>query len=90
LKIQDVIRYRKKSESAREAFLEHLVVPETKQGAVGPDEDYASVIEDLVTKEILPANRNFQNRMKKISDDMFGVMAKARQLQRVSKLSIYS
>jgi hypothetical protein len=72
LGIEEVIHYRKASESAREAFLEHLVVLQTKQGSVGPDEDYATVIEDLVTTEILPAKREFENRLQKIFGDMFG------------------
>jgi hypothetical protein len=60
LTIEDVIRYRKASEKAREAFLEHLGVLQTNQPSIGPEGDYAGEIDKVVTTEILPAARNFK------------------------------
>ena len=47
LEIEDVIRYRKASENAREAFLEHLVVLHAKQATIGADGDYSGAIRKL-------------------------------------------
>jgi hypothetical protein len=77
LELKEVIRYRKASEGAREAFLEHLLVLQTKQGSAGPDEDYATVLKNLVTTEIFPAKRAFENRLQAISDEMFGFLARS-------------
>jgi hypothetical protein len=75
LTIQDVIRYRKASESAREAFLEHLVVLQAKQASIGPEGNYAGIIDKLVTTEVLPAARSFKNKLDTIGDNMFGKLA---------------
>jgi hypothetical protein len=52
-------------------------VLQTKQGSVGPEEYYPTVIQDLVTTEILPAKRDFQNRLQAISDEMFGSLVRS-------------
>jgi hypothetical protein len=75
LSMEQVIDYRKKSENAREAFLEHLVVLQAKQGEIGSDGDYAGTIEKLVVTEILPAARKFKNDLDAVSDQIFGKLA---------------
>jgi hypothetical protein len=76
LTIQDIIHYRKKSEKAREAFLEYLGVLQAKQARIGSDGDYAGLIAELVTTEILPAARRFRNEIEKIGDTLFGTITK--------------
>jgi hypothetical protein len=76
LTIEDVVRYRKSSEKAREAFLEHLSVLQAKQASIGLDGDYAGAINSLVTTEIVPAARAFKNRLQTIADALFGAIAK--------------
>jgi hypothetical protein len=75
LQFTDVIEYRKKSESAREAFLEYLVVLQAKQGEVGVDGDYAGTIRKLMVTEIIPAATKFKNELKTIGDNLFGKLA---------------
>jgi hypothetical protein len=75
LEIPDVIHYRKASEKAREAFLEHLVVLQTKQGNIGPDGDYTRAVQKVVITEILPAARTFKNKLEAIWDNLFGKLA---------------
>jgi hypothetical protein len=72
----EVIRYRKESEKAREAFLEYLAVLQAKQAEIGLDGDYAGGIEKLVTTEIVPAARRFTNELATIADSVFGTLAK--------------
>jgi len=76
LTLKDVIRYRKSSEKAREAFLEHLDVLQAKLAAIGPEGDYAGAIDKMVTTEILPAARNFKNKLQTIRETQFGAVAK--------------
>jgi hypothetical protein len=76
LTIEDVIRYRKASEKAREAFLEHLSVLQAKQASIGPDGDYAGEIDKVVTTEVLPAARTFRNKLQTIGESLFGALAK--------------
>jgi len=75
LEIEDVIRYRKASENAREAFLEHLVVLQAKQATIGADGDYSGAIRQLVTTEIIPAKRIFKDKLRTIGDNLFGTLA---------------
>lgn len=72
LKVTDVVRYRKESETAREAFLEQLLTLQAKFGDIPPDGDYKKSIEKIVLTEIRPAAREFQNRLDKIYDKLFG------------------
>jgi hypothetical protein len=76
LSFTDIIRYRKASEKAREAFLEYLSVLQAKQADIGIDGDYAGVIEKLVATEIVPAARKFRNDLDTIGDSLFGALAK--------------
>ena len=76
LKFTDVVRYRKESADARDAFLENLAVLQAKQAQVGVDGDYAAAIDKLIVTEIIPAARKFKNDLKTIGDSLFGAMAK--------------
>jgi hypothetical protein len=73
---EEVIRYRKASETAREEFLTHLAVIQAKQASIGSDGDYASVIDKIVKAEILPAVRNFRNKLQTIHESFYGALAK--------------
>jgi hypothetical protein len=75
LSMEQVIDYRKKSEKARKAFLEHLVVLQAKHGEIRSDGDYSGTIDKLVVTEILPAARKFKNDLDALSDEMFGKFA---------------
>jgi hypothetical protein len=68
----EVIAYRKESESAREAFLEHLITLQAKVGSVPSDGDYQKTIERIVTTEIRPAARTFQNKLDTIYEKLKG------------------
>ena len=70
-----MVRYRKESENAREAFLEHLVVLQAKQANIGADGDYSGAVQKLVTTEIVPAARTFKNKLDTIADNLFGQLA---------------
>ncbi len=76
LKLIDAIRYRKASEKAREEFLEHLSVIQSKQASIGLDGDYAGAIEKVVTSEIKPAVQTFKNKLQAIDASLFGAIAK--------------
>jgi hypothetical protein len=72
----EVVRYRRESEKAREAFLEYLAVLQAKQAEIGLDGDYAGAIEKLVATDIVPAARRFTNELATIADSLFGTLAK--------------
>jgi hypothetical protein len=74
LSFKDVIRYRREAEGGREAFLEHLVALQAKQAEIGPDGDYARAIEGIIVNDILPAAREFKNRLDGIYDNLFGAL----------------
>lgn len=76
LSLMDIIRYRKQSEQAREAFLEHLAVIQAKQAAIGFDGDYAGAIAKLIDTEIRPAVQTFKNRLQTIDESLLGAAAK--------------
>jgi len=76
LSLQDIVRYRKESEKAREAFLEYLVALQAKHSDVGIESDYAASIEKQVATEIVPAAQKFRNDLTTIADSMFGALAK--------------
>lgn len=76
LKIVEAIRYRKASEKAREEFLEHLSVIQSKQATIGIDGDYAGAIEKLIAEEIRPAVQTFKNKLRTIDESLFGTIAK--------------
>jgi len=72
LTIGDAIKYRKESDNAREAFLEHLEVLQTKLGQVPRDGDYAALINKVITTEVRPAAREFRDQLDTIYEKLFG------------------
>ena len=70
--IGDTIKYRKESESARDAFLEHLLALQAKLGQIALDADYGATIDKIITTEIRPAAREFRNALDTICDKLFG------------------
>jgi hypothetical protein len=76
LRLIDVIRYRKNSEDAREAFLEHLSTIQQKQGQIPRDGDYESALKKLIETEIRPAVRVFRNKLETVYESLFGSLAK--------------
>ena len=76
LDFPDVMRYRKASEKDREAFLEHVAVLHAKQDPFGTGNDYATEIHKLVMTEILPAAREFRNKLQTTRETLFGALVK--------------
>ena len=76
IKPADAIRYRKASEKAREEFLEHLSVIQSRQAGIGLDGDYTAAIEKLIATEIRPAVQTFKNKLRTIDESLFGAVAK--------------
>jgi hypothetical protein len=76
LKMTDVVRYRKESEKAREAFLEHLTALQAKQASIGIDGDYAGAVRKVVETDIIPAARTFKNKLDSVYETLFGSLAK--------------
>jgi hypothetical protein len=76
LKVADAIAYRKQSAAAREAFLEHLTLIQSKHTQIGPDGDYAATVQNLVAAEVMPAVRTFRNKLQTIDEGLFGAVAK--------------
>lgn len=75
LSMGTAIAIRKGSEKAREAFLEHLVVLQSKLDSIPDDGDYSLAIKKLINVEILPAAREFQNRLAGVTDKIVGSLA---------------
>jgi hypothetical protein len=73
----EAIRYRKESDNAREAFLEHLLLLQTKLGQVPGDGDYAASISKIITTEVRPAAQEFRNKLDTIYEKLFGKIAGA-------------
>jgi hypothetical protein len=76
LKLGEVVKYRRQSEHAREAFLEHLGVLQSRLSAVPADGDYGKEIKKLIDTEIRPAATEFHNQMTAIYEKLFGSIAK--------------
>jgi hypothetical protein len=72
MKVIDAIKYRKESQSAREAFLEHLLTLYAKIGEVPSDGDYSASIEKLLATEVRPAVTEFRNQLLTIHEKLFG------------------
>lgn len=66
--IVDVVRYRKKSEKAREEFLEYLASIQEKQANVPMGSDYNVEIKRLIKTEIMPAAISFRKKLQNIDD----------------------
>jgi len=75
IQIIDAIKYRKESESAREAFLERLLTLHAKLGEVPPDGNYSASIQKALTTEIRPAVTEFRNKLLTIHEKLFGKIA---------------
>ncbi|MDW9230354.1 hypothetical protein C7S15_4722 [Burkholderia cepacia] len=69
VEMKDVVRYRKESASAREAFLEYLSALQLNASSVSADQSYDEVIQRLVTIDILPAARVFSNKLQTTLED---------------------
>jgi hypothetical protein len=76
LNLGDVIKYRRDSERAREAFLEHLAALQPKLSVVPADGDYGKAIKNLIDTDIRPAATNFRNQMTAVHEKLFGSIAK--------------
>lgn len=77
LTIDDAIKYRKESESAREAFLEYLLALQLKLGQVPGDGDYTVAINTMIASDIRPAATQFRNKLDSIYEKLFGKAAGA-------------
>jgi hypothetical protein len=75
LSFKDIVTYRKETEMAREAFLEHLIALQTKQGRVNREGDYSGAINDIVVTEIIPEARKFKSQIDRVYDKLFGSLA---------------
>jgi len=72
----DVIKYRKEAGEARDVFLEHLAAIHAKQAGIGEGGDYAGAVERIIVGDLLPAAREFENRIDAIYGSLFGSIAK--------------
>jgi hypothetical protein len=70
--VEDAIKYRKESESARDAFLEYLMTLQAKLNHVPENSDFGAEIDRLVTTEIRPAARVFRNKLDSIYEGLVG------------------
>jgi hypothetical protein len=75
--IDDAIRYRKESESARDAFLECLLAIRAKVNRIPAEDDYAATINKIITAEVRPAAREFCNKLDTIYDRFLGNIKRA-------------
>lgn len=76
LSMKDVVKYRKISENAREEFLEYLSLLQAKQTNAIVNGDYLDTINRLISTEIIPAARNFKNKLITINEAFSGALAK--------------
>jgi hypothetical protein len=76
LELPEIIKLRKQSETAREAFLVHLSALQAGIGDVPPDGDYALLIEKTLSTEVRPAAREFRNKLRTIEERLFGGVVK--------------
>ncbi len=75
LSFKNVVDYRKETATAREAFLEHLAALQVKQGAVDERGDYSGAVKDIVVADIIPAAREFRDRLDSVYGKLFGNLA---------------
>jgi len=71
LSMEQVIKYRKETTDAREAFLEHLAELNAKYRLKTKD-DAGAAIRNIVTAEIIPEARKFKNRIDDAYEKLFG------------------
>lgn len=71
----EVIKYRKSSADAREHFLEHVAALQVKAGEIPEDGNYQAEIEKIITTEIVPAARDFRNKVTGINEGFVAHLA---------------
>jgi hypothetical protein len=76
LKVSELLRYRKESTNAREAFLEYVIVLQAKIGDVRVGEDYGRSVSHMIDTEVRPAARQYRSRLESIRGKLFGSVAK--------------
>ena len=76
LTFEEVIRYRRASEAAREEFLERLSVIQIKQASIGAEGNYAGAIRQMIKTEIIPSARTFKSKLQTIHESLYGALAK--------------
>ncbi|MFN7097056.1 MAG: hypothetical protein ACK4PR_05820 [Gammaproteobacteria bacterium] len=74
--IKDVVKYRKISEKAREEFLEYLSELQVKQSVLQNNLEYEKSINHLVKTEIIPAAKNFKDKLQMANENFVGTLAK--------------
>ncbi|OJW12253.1 MAG: hypothetical protein BGO44_07260 [Legionella sp. 39-23] len=68
--------YRKKSENAREEFLEYLASIQAKQASLLTHDNYLEGINKLIKAEITPAVKNFRKRLETIDEGFTSALLK--------------
>lgn len=76
MEFKDVIRYRHDAQNAREEFLEYLSALQQKMGQIKSDSGYAETIDHLIVNEVIPAAKQFKNKMQTIGESFVGTLAK--------------
>jgi hypothetical protein len=76
LNLGDVIKYRRDSARAGEAFLEQPVALQPKLSTVPTDGDYRQAIKKLIDTDIRLAATSFRNQMTAVYEKLFGLIAK--------------
>ena len=74
--IKKVVAYRKKSENAREEFLEYLASIQAKQASLLTHDNYLEGINKLIKAEITPAVKNFRKRLETIDEGFTSALLK--------------
>jgi hypothetical protein len=75
MSFREVIEFRKSSTAAREHFLEHVAALQVKVGEMPDDGDYQAEIEKISTTEIVPAARDFRNKVAGINEGFVAHLA---------------
>jgi hypothetical protein len=75
LKPSDVLRYRKESANAREAFLEYVIALQARIGSTRVGENYEKSISRMIDAEVRPAAREYRDKLQKIREKLFGTIA---------------
>lgn len=76
LSIEQVVKYRRKSENHREAFLEHLLIIQEKQASISIDDNYEDIIKKIIMTEIIPAVNAYKKKLQTIDEGFYGSMMK--------------
>src|SRR5262249_43977956 len=73
--VEQAVVCRKKAESERSAFLEHVLALQAKLGQVPRDGSYEETIGRIVASEIRPAAAQYKNQLKTIWEGLLGKLA---------------